>query len=579
MRTSGLCLSLSAAVLVFAPLNAAGSERPPYASSAPLREPALFSEAINSIPGAGGLSFTPDGRTVYFTVERPPHGRLPAHNVIVTSRFVAGQWTPPSWLEFSGQNQEGNVTLSPDGSRLFFWSYRSAPELESPPKGESDVYYVERAGTGWSAPRKLAGPVNSGDRDYTGSFSADGTLYFSSKRDTSKGLGDIYVARRSPDGGYPVVENLGEAINTPSEEYGAAVSPDGRTLVFASDRPGGLGMWDLYVSFRSGGAWQPARNLGRRVNSVFQEAQPRFSPDGKYLFFNSERSGKSQIYYLDSDVLREAASDQPHPYASSKPMTEATRFAEGVISTPANGCITFAPDGRMAFFVNIKDKVNTLMLTRFENGRWSAPEPAPFQGGDPMFSPDGKRLFFASTLPIDGRESKSPSIRYVERTANEWTEPKLPSTEPVGPVGWQGSFASTASDGSLYYFSWGPDSQGATDIYRVPFREGRYGKRENLGPEINTRHNEVDPYIAPDQSFLIFSSPRPGGFGNNDLYVSLNRQGRWSAPRNLGPLVNSPKGEVCPSVSPDGRYLFFTSERDGQPGIFQIDIGVLRLAE
>jgi len=68
--------------------------------------------------------------------------------------------------------------------------------------------------------------------------------------------------------------------------------------------------------------------------------------------------------------------------------------------------------------------------------------------------------------------------------------------------------------------------------------------------------------------------------GKSDLYISLNRGGQWRPPRNLGPVVNSAASEVCPTVSPDGRYLFFTSTREGgRPRIYQIDIGVLRLAE
>jgi len=261
----------------------------------------LFSEAFNSLPEASPPALTRDGKTAYFSVRRPPHGRLPAHNVLVVSRLVAGEWTPPAWLEFSGQNQEGTVALSPDGSRLYFWSYRSAAALESPPQRESDIWYVERDGAGWSVPKRMAAPINSGVRDYTGSFAADGTFYFTSLREGGRGQADLY--RAGPQGGgFGPPENLGGAINTEHKEYAPAVSPDGRMLVFASDRPGVLGRWDLYVSVRKNGEWQPARNLGAPINSEFHEAQPAFSPDGKHLYFNSDRSGKQQIYRVSAPI-------------------------------------------------------------------------------------------------------------------------------------------------------------------------------------------------------------------------------------------------------------------------------------
>jgi hypothetical protein len=98
-------------------------------------------------------------------------------------RAVAGQWTPSAWLEFSGQNQEGDLRLSPDGTLLFFWSYRAGPQVESPLKQESDIWFVEREGAGWGSPKRLDEPINSPQRDYMGSFAADGTLYFASLRE------------------------------------------------------------------------------------------------------------------------------------------------------------------------------------------------------------------------------------------------------------------------------------------------------------------------------------------------------------------------------------------------------------
>jgi Tol biopolymer transport system component len=114
-------------------------------------------------------------------------------------------------------------------------------------------------------------------------------------------------------------------------------------------------------------------------------------------------------------------------------------------------------------------------------------------------------------------------------------------------------------------------------VFRL--RPGGAG-RDNLGEMINGRGSEVDPFIAADGTFLIFASDRPGGTGRQDLYVSRSKDGQWGPPRSLGPLVNSEASEVCPCVSPDGRYFIYTSDRNkGEPAIFRIDLGLLRLGE
>jgi hypothetical protein len=107
------------------------------------------------------------------------------------------------------------------------------------------------------------------------------------------------------------------------------------------------------------------------------------------------------------------------------------------------------------------------------------------------------------------------------------------------------------------------DSRNRGDVYRVPLINGVYGAPENLGAVNSPDHHDTTPYIAPDQSYMIFSSwGRPDGNGpSGDLYVSFRRNGQWSKPKNIGPLVNTMRTEYCPVVSHDGRYLYFTSER------------------
>ena len=100
---------------------------------------------------------------------------------------------------------------------------------------------------------------------------------------------------------------------------------------------------------------------------------------------------------------------------------------------------------------------------------------------------------------------------------------------------------------------------------------GRYAEAENLGPPINTTVSDIDPFVAPDESDLIICQDKPEGLGGLNLYVSFRRaDGSWREPQNLGPNVNSSSGEARPYVTPDGSYLFFTSNRAGDQSLGKI---------
>jgi hypothetical protein len=91
---------------------------------------------------------------------------------------------------------------------------------------------------------------------------------------------------------------------------------------------------------------------------------------------------------------------------------------------------------------------------------------------------------------------------------------------------------------------------------------------ENLGREVNSRFTEIDDYIAPDQSFIIFNSTgRPDDLGSGNLYISHNRDGKWTPAVHLPPAINTAAREYCPIGSPDGKWLYFTSKRWAFDGI------------
>lgn len=258
------------------------------------------------------------------------------------------------------------------------------------------------------------------------------------------------------------------------------------------------------------------------------------------------------------------------PYVSKYPMPEPTIFAAGVISTgDFESHPEFTPDGRTLYFLKNSPTFNfwTIVVTYFKNNRWSAPEVAAFSGqyrdADPFITSDGSRFFFISdrprAVPSDKEAERSLDIWVMEKVGNGWGTPKnLEAPVNTGGSEW---YPTVALDGTLYFGSDRAGGKGGTDIYRSRFVDGKYLEPENLGDAINTQFDEFEPYIAPDQAYLIFMAERPDGRGASDLYLSHQRDGTWTKAVNLGDKINSNGAEYSPKVSPDGKYFFWSSTR------------------
>jgi Tol biopolymer transport system component len=260
-------------------------------------------------------------------------------------------------------------------------------------------------------------------------------------------------------------------------------------------------------------------------------------------------------------------------------------FAEGVVSTEddeLNG--SFSRDGSEFFFAKANltttfPRLGILCVSRFSHGHWTEPEILPFSGGSyldlsPRLSPDGATLFFSSTRPVPGLAARALRIWSVQRTSAGWAEPQpLPDTINT-PNNWHWG-PSVTRDGTLYFAS--TRDAGQPHIFRSRFLNGAYTEPEKLGPEINSRFNESDPFISPDENTLVFASTGngpPGGedrpetikgggvqYARSDLYVSFRQNGEWSPAKHLEHGINTFADEGSPSITPDGKYLFFSSER------------------
>ncbi len=268
----------------------------------------------------------------------------------------------------------------------------------------------------------------------------------------------------------------------------------------------------------------------------------------------------------------EESSVSEHWYLGQKPPgLKPEVFAPGIISGKFkfHGFPTFSPDGKEICFSVIPPQI---MFMKYENGTWSEPEPAPFSDGHNItsanFSPDGRRLYYQSLRP-GGRGSVD--IWYVERSGSGWGEPKNLGA-PVNSPKLEGQ-PSFTKDGTIYFCG---ELRGAVfdrGIYRSRYVNGKYQKPELLPEHINTKYLDIYPFIASDESYLLFCSTRfDMEERNRRIFISFrSKDDSWSEPINLNKKMNFDVQSAFPYVSPDGKYMFFTGGGD----IYWVDAKII----
>ena len=164
---------------------------------------------------------------------------------------------------------------------------------------------MDRVGDGWGKPWNLGSPINAAERALYPSITKEGTLYFQSRRQGGYGKTDIYRSQFI-HGKYTEPENLGDAINSEHNEGDVCIAHDeSYMIVCVSGRPDSYGRGDLYISFRrEDGSWTNLRNMGETINTHGTEYCPMFSPEGKYFFFTSSRTGNGDIYWVDAKIIQ-----------------------------------------------------------------------------------------------------------------------------------------------------------------------------------------------------------------------------------------------------------------------------------
>lgn len=203
---------------------------------------------------------------------------------------------------------------------------------------------------------------------------------------------------------------------------------------------------------------------------------------------------------------------------------------------------TFSPDMKEFYFTrkNGKYKKRTFFVIRSEKNGWGNESETDIRW--PQFSADGNTMYL-------GKE-------YRERTDTGWSELKSPGMFLKD----QAHGLSVSSNGTYYFAVYKKeDKQMNGSIYYARLIDGKYEDPIKMSAEINTGNLISHPFVAPDESYLLWDAMRDDGHGQSDIYISFkHKDGSWLTPINMGSIINTEGEESSPYVTYDGRYLFFT---------------------
>ncbi|WP_074410407.1 MULTISPECIES: ankyrin repeat domain-containing protein [Aquimarina] len=256
--------------------------------------PLLFAKSFISTENfVHSPTFSSEGKELYYTVES---WRYHGGTIFITKQ-ENGIWTQPKPIEIDGDYREIDPFLSPDNNTLYYCTDRPIVAGDST-RTNCDMWMIKRLSKTWGKPIHLGMPVNNAKHhDWFPTLSDDGTLFYSTGPNRSSNI----VFSEYKNGVYQKPVDLGIKVNSESRDYDPTIAPDKDFVIFSSNRSGGFGSVDLYISFKDKAEnWTKAKNMGELINTKSIEFAPRLSPDGKYLFFNRGAS----IYWVSTKEIQ-----------------------------------------------------------------------------------------------------------------------------------------------------------------------------------------------------------------------------------------------------------------------------------
>ncbi|MBS2024296.1 MAG: PD40 domain-containing protein, partial [Deltaproteobacteria bacterium] len=269
--------------------------------------PVNLGPAVNSPADETFPQLAANGRRIYFTSKRA--GGLGGEDLYYADLTDAGGWTAPTGLPppINTKQHDGAATFSPDGSTVIFTGCGRPDSL-----GSCDLYSSELNGTVWDVPRPLGPVVNSTSWEGQPALSPDQrTLVFASRRPGGFGKSDLWITHKDAQGLWGPPANLGPTINTPMSEQSPSFAPDGKTLYFASSGHPGFGRMDIFKTVFEEGKWSTPVNLGAPINTDQDEKFFTVGGKGDVGYFASKRPGGQGGYDLYSIEMQKALQPEP----------------------------------------------------------------------------------------------------------------------------------------------------------------------------------------------------------------------------------------------------------------------------
>ena len=251
-------------------------------------------DAINSEHTEYNPLVTADESMLAYTAVREEKGRL-VEEIYTAYKDENGQWQTPTKVNLKAKTHIGTAGLSADGREMIVFI--------AGPGNTGGLYSIKKTDKGWSSPATLGKQINSRFLETTASLTPDGkTIFFASNRIDGYGGLDIYKSEKQEDGRWGAPVNLGPEINTAFDEDAPFIHPDSRTLFFTSNGHNTIGGKDIFKTYLAGGKWQTPYNMGYPINTPTDDNYFTLTANAKIGYFSSERKGGKggqDIYYFE----------------------------------------------------------------------------------------------------------------------------------------------------------------------------------------------------------------------------------------------------------------------------------------
>lgn len=354
----------------------------------PIRfQPQNMGDSINSKDPEYFPSLTIDGKTLIFTRNLDYR----QEDFFISHKDSLGRWSKAMNMgePVNSEFNEGAQNISQDGKYLFFTGCNFPSSY-----GSCDLYYSVHTFYGWTRPRNVGAPVNTEFWDTQPCLSPDNKdLYFVSNRPGGYGGSDIYVSHLQAGGHWSQPENLGPVINTAGDENSPFIHADNQTLYFASNGHPGIGDLDIFVARRrEDGTWNSPQNLGYPINTIDHEGSLLVAADGKTAYFASDRAdsrGGLDLYTFEL-------------YPEVRPLQ--TLYVQGYVYDKRTG-------KRLPSAIDLIDLATGKLISQInadKNGEYLVPLPV---GKDYAFNVSRKGyLFYSENFSLKDKNPNEPYL-------------------------------------------------------------------------------------------------------------------------------------------------------------------------